>query len=33
MRDGTKASNGPLEGVVADNTPEGGADKNVPLFY
>jgi hypothetical protein len=31
MKEGTKASSGPRDGVVADRTPEGGADRKVPL--
>jgi hypothetical protein len=31
FRRGTNASKGPREGVRADKTPEGGAERNVPL--
>jgi hypothetical protein len=31
VRRGTKASSGPREGVVADNTPDGAAERKVPL--
>lgn len=32
VKDGVKLSRGPLDGVEADNAPDGAAVRNVPLI-